>query len=72
MFEEVGEPGVSRFHFIAGTGLHYDVDRDDVRIIGRDGDQAQTVRQVFLRILVRKYLLRLRPTGQSRASQKQA
>ena len=72
VFEQVREPGVARLHFIARPGLHHDVDRDDVGVIGRNGDQAQTVRQVFLRILVGKYLLRLRPTGQSRASQKQA
>ncbi len=56
VFEEMGEAGVAGFDLVAGAGLDHDVDGDDVGIVGRDGDEAQAVGQVFLRVGVGKDL----------------
>ena len=52
-----------RFDFIARTGLHHDVHRNNVGEIGLDRDQSQSVRQILLRVRIRKDFLGRRSLG---------
>ena len=52
MLEEVREAALAGLDLIARTGADHDVERDDVRIIGGNGDQAEAVGQVLLNIRI--------------------
>ena len=48
----------ARLDFVPRPGLNNDVERDEVRVIGGNGDDAQPVGQVIREILVREYFAR--------------
>ena len=56
VLEQVREARLARLDFVARPGGDDDVERDDVRVIGRHGDDAQAIRQVVHEILVRENL----------------
>ncbi len=54
MFKEMREAALPGFDLIARTRSDNDEQRDDVRIVGGDCDQAEPVRQIFLNVRIRK------------------
>ena len=64
VLEQVREAGVAGFDLIAGAGLDHDNQRHHVGVVGRNGDQAQAVGQVFLREIEWKDIVR--PGAQDR------
>ena len=57
MFEEVSEARFALLHFVAGPDADHDVQGDDVREVGRHGDQPHSVREIVLLVSKRKNLL---------------
>jgi hypothetical protein len=54
VLEEVCEAALARLNLVARAGRDDDVERDEIRVIGRDGDEPEPVRQVVNRIVVRE------------------
>ena len=71
MLEKVRVTALFVLDFVARTRADNDVKRNQIRIIGRHGHDAQAVRQIINLILIRKNLSRLRrnPDGGKRENQ---
>ena len=54
VLEEMREAALAGLDFVARARADDDEERDDVGIVGRDGDQAEAVWQVFLHVRVRE------------------
>jgi hypothetical protein len=48
VLEQVREAGFAGLDLIARTGLHHDIEGNDIRVVGRDGNQPQPVGKIFL------------------------
>ena len=57
MLEQVREAALARLDLIARAGLNDDVQRNDVRRVRRNRDEAQPVREIMLIVAERKDLL---------------
>jgi hypothetical protein len=56
VLEEVREAALAGLDLVARARRDDDVERDEVRVVGRHGDEPQAVRQVVNRVLVREKL----------------
>ena len=45
-------PNLVALYIVARARLHDDVERDQIRIVGRDRDDAQTIRQIVNRVII--------------------
>jgi hypothetical protein len=60
VLEEVREAALARLDLVARARLDDDVERDEVRVVGRHRHQPEPVRQVVDSILIGKNLALLR------------
>ena len=64
MLEQVRVTALAFLRFVARAGLHDDLQRYQIRIIGRHRDQPQAIRQIVNRIIVSEGLARFLPKRQ--------
>ncbi len=58
VLKQVSIAALALLRLVTRTGLHHDVERDQIRIICRHGDYAQTIWQIVDRVIVGKRFAR--------------